>query len=63
MDLKIGGFKFKTFAADHPPRHVHIFYEGRELGKFDIENQKSMNKRLKITGKLRKALKKAGYMK
>jgi len=60
---KIGGFIFRTFVADHPPYHVHIYYEGKELGKFDIENQKPMDKKLKIAGKLEKALREAGYLK
>jgi len=49
---KIGGFIFRTFIADHHPYHVHIYYEQKELGRFDIENQKPMDKKLKMTNKL-----------
>lgn len=59
---KIDGFKFVSFLSDHRPYHVHIYYGGKELGRFDIENQKSMTKRLKIFGRLAKALRKAGYL-
>jgi len=60
---KIGGFIFRTFIADHHPYHVHIYYEQKELGRFDIENQKPMDKKLKMTSKLEKALSEAGYLK
>jgi hypothetical protein len=60
---KIGGFIFRTFVSNHRPCHVHIYYEQKELGRFDIENQKPMDKKLKITSKLKRALKEAGYSK
>jgi len=60
---KIGGFIFRTFVSDHRPYHVHIYYEQKELGRFDIENQKPMDKRVKMTNKLEKALSEAGYLK
>ena len=60
---RIDGFEFRTWVADHPPCHVHISYNGKELGRLDVEHQRSMDKKLVITRKLRTALKKAGYLK
>lgn len=60
---KVGGFIFKTFAPDHPPYHVHIHDDKGFLGRFDIENQRPMDRRLKISGKLKRALRQAGYLK
>lgn len=60
---KIGGFIFRTFATDHRPYHVHIYYEQKELGRFDIENQRPMEKKFSMSGKLKKTLKEAGYLK
>lgn len=57
------GSTFISFVADHRPYHVHIYYKGKELGRFDIENQKSMSRKLDIKGKLRRALKELGYLK
>ncbi len=61
-DKKIGGFIFREYKNDHRPYHVHIFLGQKELGRFDIEGQRSMDERLKIKGQLRKALKKGGYL-
>jgi len=60
---KCRGYTFISFAADHRPYHVHIYYKGKELGRFDIENQKSMSKKMAIRGKLKRALKELGYSK
>ncbi len=59
---KVGGYIFVEYLNDHPPRHVHIFRGRRELGRFDIENQVPMDPRLKLTGPLRRALRRAGYL-
>lgn len=60
---RINGFQFETHVSDHPPYHVHISYNGKELGRFDIEHQRSLDKKLIITRKLRTVLKKGGYLK
>jgi len=57
------GYTFITFVADHRPYHVHIYYKGKELGRFDIENQRSMSGRLEIKGKLKRALMQLRYLK
>lgn len=60
--IRCGGFIFEIYVNDHPPLHVHIFQGKRFLGRFDIENQQSLDKRLKITQGLRNALRKCGYI-
>ncbi len=60
--IKIDGFKLVIYKGDHSPRHVHIFYRGRQLGRFDIENRRSMDRKLVLDGRLKKAIKKAGYL-
>ena len=62
-EKKIGGFIFRIYKNDHHPYHVHIIKGNKEIGRFDIENKRSMDERLKITGQLRKALKQTGYLK
>jgi hypothetical protein len=58
---RAGGFVFVTYKGDHPPLHVHIEKEGREIGRWDIENQKPMDN-LEVSQKLISALKQAGYL-
>ena len=42
------------FAADHEPRHVHVFEDGRPPVKFNIESWIVIDG--KLTAKARKAL-------
>jgi hypothetical protein len=37
-----GGFVFITWKGDHPPRHVHVYRDGRLVVKWDLDNQKPM---------------------
>ena len=37
-----GGFVFVTWKGDHPPRHVHVYRDGKLIVKWDLDNQKSM---------------------
>ena len=48
---KCRGYTFVSFTGDHRPYHVHVYYNDKELGRFDIENQKSMGRKLEIKGK------------
>lgn len=32
-----GGYIFAAWIGDHRPRHVHVFRDGRLLGKFNLE--------------------------
>ena len=58
---KIDGYIFRIYKVDHPPYHVHILEGNKELGRFDIENQRPMGS-LVLTPSLRNALKKGGYL-
>lgn len=40
---KSGGYVFVTYKGDHPPYHVHIEKDGREIGRWDIGNQLPMD--------------------
>ena len=51
--IRRNGYIFITWKGDHSPRHVHIFKDGREILKWDLENNLVMsgtitNKLLKI---------------
>jgi hypothetical protein len=51
---KRGGVIFWCWQGDHPPRHVHIFEDGQDIVKFDIDHWVLMQGNL--TAKMRKAL-------
>jgi len=40
--IRRGGCVFLTWKGDHPPRHVHVYRQGRLLVKWDLDNQKPM---------------------
>lgn len=54
---KRGGYLFEWWIGDHPPKHVHVYKNGREVAKVEIPNLRllkgKMNKRL---GKIMKEL-------
>ena len=58
---KLSGYIFITYKGDHRPYHVHIVRNNRELGRWDIENQKPMDN-FEMTNDLKDALIKLGYM-
>ena len=37
-----GGYVFITWKGDHPPRHVHVYRDGKLIVKWDLESQKPM---------------------
>lgn len=37
-----GGYIFLTWTGDHPPRHVHVYRDGRLIVKWDLENRLPM---------------------
>jgi hypothetical protein len=37
-----GGYVFITWKGDHPPRHVHVYRDGRLVVKWDLDNKKAM---------------------
>jgi hypothetical protein len=36
--IRRGGYVFVTWVGDHPPRHVHVYRDGRLIMKWDLEN-------------------------
>lgn len=40
--LRRGGFIFVTWKGDHPPRHVHVYRDGRLVVKWNLENEAAM---------------------
>ena len=48
--IRRGGYIFVTWKGDHPPRHVHIYRNGKLVVKWDLDNRKPM--RGKISGKV-----------
>lgn len=40
--IRRGGYIFIARRSDHPPRHVHVYRNGRLIVKWDLENKKPM---------------------
>jgi Domain of unknown function (DUF4160) len=40
--LRRGGFVFVWWKGDHPPRHVHVYRDGKLVLKWDLDNKKAM---------------------
>jgi len=40
--LRRGGFIFVTWKGDHPPRHVHVYRDGRLIVKWNLDDQVAM---------------------
>jgi hypothetical protein len=40
--LRRGGYVFLTWIGDHPPRHVHVYREGRMVVKWDLDDRRVM---------------------
>lgn len=40
--LRRGGFVFLGWIADHGPKHVHVYRNGRLVVKWDLDNDKAM---------------------
>jgi hypothetical protein len=34
--IRRGGYVFISWKSDHPPRHVHVYREGRLIVKWDL---------------------------
>ena len=61
-EKRIGGFIFRSYTGDHHPLHVHICgHNGRELGRWNLEDQTPMDD-LVVSRKLARALRAAGYL-
>ncbi len=44
--IKRGGYVFVTWIGDHAPRHVHVYKDGKFVGKWDLENSRVMKGRV-----------------
>ncbi|MFQ5858539.1 MAG: DUF4160 domain-containing protein [Anaerolineae bacterium] len=40
--LRRGGYIFVAWKSDHPPRHVHVYRDGKLVVKWDLDNRKPM---------------------
>jgi len=40
--VRRGGYVFLTWKGDHPPRHVHVYRDGKLVVKWDLDNKKPM---------------------
>ena len=40
--LRRGGYIFLSWKGDHPPRHVHVYRDGKLVVKWDLDNGKAM---------------------
>jgi len=40
--IRRGGYVFLSWKSDHPPRHVHVYRDGRLVVKWDLDNNKAM---------------------
>lgn len=36
--VRRGGYVFVTWVGDHPPRHVHVYRDGRLIMKWNLEH-------------------------
>lgn len=58
---KLRGYVFVSFKGDHRPYHVHIYRGKREIGRWDIENQRPMDS-FEMDSNLRSAFTELRYM-
>jgi len=40
--VRRGGYIFVAWKSDHPPRHVHVYRDGKLVVKWDLDNKKPM---------------------
>ena len=40
--IRRGGYIFVTWKGDHPPRHVHVYRDGKLVLKWDLDHKKPM---------------------
>ena len=55
--IRRGNYIFVTWIGDHPPRHVHVYRNGRLVVKYDLDNRVAMkgkanNKIIKLIAEL-----------
>ena len=63
VQRKVGGYIFRMYDNDHPPLHVHVFLDGREVAKYDLENGRFLELAAqRHEGRIRRALVRAGLI-
>ena len=63
VQRKAGGYVFRMYDNDHPPLHVHVFLDGREVAKYDLENGGFLDlANPRHAGRIRRALARAGFI-
>lgn len=62
MDWKARGYLFRLYRNDHAPLHVHVFKDGRELGRYDLENGRFMDKTPRRKGAILNAMREVGLI-
>lgn len=40
--IRLGGYVFISWKSDHPPRHVHVYREGKLIVKWDLDDGRPM---------------------
>ena len=40
--VRCGNYIFVTWIGDHPPRHVHVYKDGKLIVKWDMNNSIAM---------------------
>lgn len=40
--IRRGNYIFVFWEGDHPPRHIHVYRDGKLVVKWDLENDKPM---------------------
>ena len=43
--IRRDGYVFVTWVGDHPPRHVHVYRDGRLVVKWDLDRGQAMEGR------------------
>ena len=56
------GYVIRMYDTDHPPMHVHVFKDTREVARYDLENGEFMDGDPRHFGRIRKALRQAGLI-
>lgn len=59
---KAGGYVVVQYATDHPPLHVHVFRDGAEVAKYDLEHGTFMWCAPGHDGRILKALRAVGLI-
>jgi hypothetical protein len=42
VKIRRGGFVFIAWVGDHPPRHVHVFRNGKLVLKWDLDHARAL---------------------